>query len=299
MRAGRFFAVLCMAAIAVPAFVGTGHGAGSAVVEAEGYSCMGEEKSRKEAKDGALIDAKKKASEAVLSHIKSETRLDTGELVKDIVEAYSASDVKIIENKELGWYKDEHAGECFKVWIRAEIVPDEKALAKAGKGASDDNPAAPLNVKVWTDKKEYRKGDRIKIFIKGNKPFYGRVVYKDASGNSVQLLPNPYRRENYFNGGVIYEVPAGGDKFVLEVAPPFGSENVMVYASVSELGEIGVKAEGGVYEVTTVPADIGRASRAIKVKFDGGRSSGTQYEASKVSAPSEFFEETVEVKTGE
>jgi hypothetical protein len=55
----------------------------------------------------------------------------------------------------------------------------------------------------------------------------------NRAGIRVQLLPNSYRAENYFNGGVVYEVPSGNDRFDLEVSPPFGKENIFVYASSS------------------------------------------------------------------
>lgn len=62
-------------------------------------------------------------------------------------------------------------------------------------------------------KKEYKALEKIKIYIKGNKPFYARVLYKDVKGELIQLLPNPYRKDNYFNGGVIYKIPSGNDRF--------------------------------------------------------------------------------------
>jgi len=110
-----------------------------------------------------------------------------------------------------------------------------------------DDPSAPLHVKVWTDKNEYERGDKMRIYIKGNKPFYACVIYKDAAGEMVQLLPNPYRNENYFQGGVVYEIPSGNDKFDLEISPPFGEENISVYASTSPLGDIDLHSQGGVY----------------------------------------------------
>ena len=53
----------------------------------------------------------------------------------------------------------------------------------------------------------------------------------------VQILPNPYRNENYFQGGAVYEIPSGNDRFDLEISPPFGKENITVYASTSPLGQ--------------------------------------------------------------
>jgi hypothetical protein len=68
--------------------------------------------------------------------------------------------------------------------------------------------------------------EKVKIFFKGNKPFFATVLYRDADGNIIQILPNPFRKDNYFQGGVIYETPSGNDKFDLEVAQPFGEESV-------------------------------------------------------------------------
>jgi hypothetical protein len=146
----------------------------------------------------------------------------------------------------------------------------------------------PLAVKLWTDKETYREGDKIKIYLKGNKPFFARVIYRDAAKTNLQLLPNPYRQDNYFQGGVTYEIPSGRDKFELEVNPPFGEESIIVYASVSELGDLNLKEEGAVFAVKTKSKDIGVKTRSIKVKAasNGG-----------ADAPAEFSEGTVTVKT--
>ncbi len=264
------------------------YAAQSTIAESEGYACMGEDKSRKQAEQTAMTDAKRKTVENVMSYIKSETKVKDFQLEKDIIEAYANASVKIIQEIEKGWYKDATMGDCFKIKIKAEIVPDEKAMEKASKGAADD-PSAPLNVNVWTDKKEYKNGDKIKVYVKANKPFYARVVYKDAGGKMVQLLPNPYRNNNYFNGGAVYEIPSGEDRFELEVSPPFGSEGIIVYASSSQVGEIDLKPSGGVYEIKTKPKDIGDKTRGVVITEKGGDK----------KTPSEFSETTVDVKTGE
>ena len=81
-------------------------------------------------------------------------------------------------------------GDCCKIKIKTEVTPDEKAMKKAKAEAALDDPALPLAVKVWTDKQTYRAGEKIKIYLKGNKPFFARVIYRDASKNNLQLLPN-------------------------------------------------------------------------------------------------------------
>jgi len=261
----------------------------STITEAEGYACMGEDRSRRQTEQAALEAAKRNAIEFASTYITSETHVKNFELEKDLVSAYANATVKVIKVLEKSWYKDAKAGDCFRIKIKAEVIPDEKAMDIVSKRKDvADDPSAPLHVQVWTDKKEYERGDRMRIYIKGNKPFYARVIYKDTAGKNVQILPNPYRNENYFQGGVIYEIPSGKDRFDLEISPPFGEENITVYASTSPLGDIDLHTQGGVYFVKTKAKDIGARTRGIKLT---GKSSD------KSSYASEFYENKVEVKT--
>ena len=261
----------------------------STITEAEGYACMGYDKSRKQTEEEALTNAKRMAVEYASTYIKSETRVKDFQLEKDLIDAYANATVKIIQEVEKAWYRDASSGDCFKLKIKAEVVPDEKAMTKISKGAEiADDPSAPLNVQVWTDKKEYRQSEKIRIYLKGNKPFYARVLYKDAKGDLLQILPNPFRADNYFHGGVVYEFPSGNDKFELQVTPPFGEEGIIVYAGTNALGEIDLKDIGAVYEIKTKQQDIGVKTRAVKIR---------PKEEGKESAASEFYEGKVTVKT--
>lgn len=262
----------------------------STITVADGSACMGDDKSRKQTENEALIYAKRKAVEFASTYLQSETRVKDFEVERDLVDAYANATIKVIEEIEKAWYRDAASGECFRIKIKAEVIPDEKAMTEIAKDLSMVNdPQAPLNVQVWTEKKEYKQSEKIKVYIKGNKPFYARVLYKDAEGTLLQLLPNSFRTDNYFNGGVVYEIPSGNDRFELEVNPPFGEENIIVYSSIAPLGEINLKDLGGVYEIKTKANDIGVKTRGIKLKE---RSDG------KDSATSEFFEGKATIKTG-
>ncbi len=269
-------------------FISNLYASQSTITESEGYACMGEDKSMKETERAAMTDAKDKAAKNAATYIKGKSKIEDSQLIKDIIEAYNNATVVVDKEIEKGWYNDPSLGRCYRVKIKANVIPDENAMKKTSEETMD-NPSAPLNVKVWTDKKEYKQGDKIKIYIKGNRPFYVRVIYKDATGNLIQILPNPHRKDNYFNGGVIYEIPSGNDKFELEVSPPFGEESIMVYASVSQLGDLSLKKEGSVYQVKTKPKDVGVKTRSIKIK---------EIEEGMSQQALDFFEEKVTVKTG-
>ena len=243
------------------------YAAQSTIIEADGIACMGYDKSRKQTEEEALANAKKKATEHASTYIKSESRLKDFELEKDLVEAYSNATVKVVQELNKVWYKDAALGDCCQVKIKAEVIPDNEAMEKISKGKGQgEDPSAPLNVQLWTDKKEYKKGDKVKIYIKGNKPFYARILNKGVSGELLQLLPNPYRKDHYFNGGVIYEIPSGTDRFEMEVTPPFGQENIIVYASTAPLGDISLAPVGGVYKITVGAEKVGERSRAVSLK---------------------------------
>lgn len=279
------FALLCGLLL-----TGDLYAAQSTITEAEGSACMGDDRSRKQTEQAALADAKRKAVEFVSTYVKSETQVKNFALEQDLLSAYAHAEVKLLREPEKTWYKDASSGDCLKMKIKAEIVPDVKAMEALSKDARfTDDPSAPLMVKAWTDKKEYKAGEKIKVYLRGNKPFYARVLYRDAGVALVQLLPNPHRPDNYFNGGSVYEVPAGNDTFELEVGPPFGDENIIVYASTSPLGEIGLKAEGGVYQITTRAQEIGTKTRGIKLTGKAGNKAASE--------ASEFHESTVAVRT--
>jgi hypothetical protein len=275
-----FLALLFVICISTPLYA-----AQSTIVDVDGNACMGDDKSRKQTEQAAMADAKRNAAERAMTYLKSETQVKDFELEKDLLSAYSNAQVKIIQQLESSWYKDPSAGDCYKTKLKAEVIPDEKAMKSAAKDNADDLNA-PLRVSLWTDKGEYKKGDKIKVYLKGNKPFYASVLYKDVKGAMLQLLPNPYRADNYFNGGVVYELPSGNDRYELEISPPFGEENIVVYASTSPVGELDLAAAGSVYQVKT--KDAGEKTRAvnIKAKTDG-----------KGAGAAEFYEGKAAVKT--
>jgi len=280
---------LLIVALAIPLLEGPACSSQSTITEAEGYACMGYDKSRKQTEEEALSEARKKAAEYASTYIQSETQVENFQLKKDLIEAYARATVKTIQELEQAWVKDASAGECFKVRIKAEVIPDEKAMAKWSKMKEvRDHPSAPLHVQVWTEKEEYRSGEKIKIFLRGNKPFFARVLYRDAKGELLQLLPNPYRKDNYFDGGTIYEIPSGKDQFELDVTPPFGEENIILYASSSPLGDISLQSQGSLFRVMTDVKTAAEKTRGITIKEKG---------TEKKPGSSDFFEASVTVRT--
>ncbi len=257
----------------------------STITESEGYACMGEDRTKRQTEEIALQDAKKKAIEQVSTYIQAETQIEDFELKKDLINAYANAKVKIIYQQGKWDSEPPKVGDCYRVSIRAEVVPDEYAMKKIGEVKNLDDPSLPLKVKLWTEKRVFEKGEKIKIFFKGNKPFFAKILYKQSDGNVIQILPNPYRLDNYFQGGVVYEIPSGPDRFELEVTPPFGEENIIIYASTSPLGSFDLENVNNVFLVKS--KDFSEKTRGILIrkKDDNKPSAG------------EFFEEVLRITT--
>ena len=255
----RIYAIIALLLIGMPAFASQ-----SKVVTATGKACMGEDRSKKQTEDLALIDAKRQALEYTLTHVKSETKVKNYQLEKDLVDAYANASIRILEEMSGAWSRDMSAGDCFKRVIKAEVIPEELKIQSMVQTVTvADDPNLPLGVKVWTDKVRYRNKEKIKIFIRANKHFYARVIYRNVAGEVVQLLPNPFRKNNFMSSSVIHELPSKDDRFDIEVIPPFGTEIITVFASTSQLGELDLQEASTVYKVKTSVEDIAVKTRGV------------------------------------
>ena len=107
----------------------------------------------------------------------------------------------------------------------------------------------------------------------------------------IRDSPNPFRENHYFNGGVIYELPSGDDKYELEVTPPFGTEGLTVYASTAPHGNLDLVTTGAVYGIKTKAADVSTNLRGVKFTAK----SGSEQNSKQIAA--EFSETVAELKT--
>jgi len=260
----------------------------SSITEADGQSCLGDDKSRKQTKDVALQDAKRLALEYAGSYLESETVVENFQLKSDLIKAFKSAEVKVIEILEESWIE----GDCFTIRIKAEVVPSKEVMKTVDSNQMLGDPRAPLNVKITTDKESYKTGDNMRIYLQGNKPFYARLIYVDADRNNIQILPNQHRSDNYFAGVTIFEVPERKDQFVMKVGAPYGKESLTLYASTAPLGNLSITAANSdVYLVQDAAPEIARRTRGISL------TKATEADAKQAKAVAEFAESTIEITT--
>ncbi|ABW67875.1 DUF4384 domain-containing protein [Desulfosudis oleivorans] len=259
----------------------------SIITTGSGVAALGNDKSRNQTESEALALAKRDAAEKAATHVQSASEVENFALKTDLVKAYAEAVVTVLEKLESDWIKDPQMGDSFHVVIRAEVAPNLKGVRPAGPWA--DDPAAPLTVSLTSPKKDYRADEQVTLFLKGNKPFFARVVYEDCSGTLTQILPNPYRTENYFQGDTVYQLPAGNDRYTMTVVPPFGTEKITVYAATQPLGEVAQQTRGPVYLLEEKPDAVAARTRGIQL---------SAAPAGEKKTAAEFFETAITIQTG-
>ena len=116
----RYERLIPCALLAVLALFGgwvcVGFAASSAVVTADGYACMGVDKSQKQTEQEARADAKRNAVESARTLVKSQTTVKDLQMAEDIVAAYAQAAVTVLEELKdgTGWYDDKTAGPMFQ-----------------------------------------------------------------------------------------------------------------------------------------------------------------------------------------
>lgn len=247
------------------------------IVEADGYAYLAEDKTIRQIREEARNDAKKAALEKGGMYITNIVKVENYVLVEDKIEARSEGFLKILEYKDYGVEENR-----WHYWIKGElrylISPD----ADNSGGKLKKETEGPLTVNIRSEKNNYKLGDQLKFYLSGNKDFFARVIYIDAQGNKLQLIPNKYKTVNFFKGNKTYTIPGRDDQFNLPVLPPLGSEKVIVYASTAQLGNIQLSDKGDLYGVD-------EEMKAVEFKTRGVQLHGSE--------GAEFFETNCKIKT--
>lgn len=212
----------------------------SCIQSVDGYAYLSEDMTLNQVRKAAFVNAKRQAVEMSKTYIQSKTRVEDFVLKSDEITAAAEGAVTILEQKDHGVIDNTR----YHVWIKAEVEYILKPkVQQAGKDVARDKNA-PLTVRVWTSKKHYKAGENIEIYIQGNKDFYARIVDIMSGGDIVQLLPNEFRANDFFQAGKVYKIPDKGDLFDLEVTAPYGEDQIVVYASEVPLGKVEMESIG-------------------------------------------------------
>ena len=212
----------------------------SCIQTVDGYAYLSEDMTLAQTRAAAFANAKRQALEAAKTYIQSRTKVTNFQLDYDLIMSGSEGSVTVLEQKDHGV----EGNNRYHVWIKAEVVYGLKPSKPQVESEAMTNEDGPLTVKVWTERKQYRHGENITVYVQGNRNFYARIVNISAGGEIIQLIPNDYRKVNFFEGGRVYKIPDKEDRFELKASPPYGDDQIVVYASEAPLGEVGTESIG-------------------------------------------------------
>jgi len=271
----------------------------SCIQSVDGFAYLSEDMTLNAVRKTAFANAKRQALEMSKTYIQSKTKVEDFVLKSDEITAAAEGAVTIIEQKDHGVVDNTR----YHVWIKAEVEYVLKPkIHYADKGIERDENAL-LTVKVWTSKKHYRDGENIEIYIQGNKDFYARIVDIMSGGDIIQLLPNEYRTNDFFQAGKVYKIPDKGDPFDLEVTAPYGEDQIVVYASEVPLGGVEMERIGqGLGRYKGSRKALATMTRGVSVisAFESASSKTTSVstDTQKNTSAAEFYEATWTLTTG-
>lgn len=110
-----------------------------------------------------------------------------------------------------------------------ELLPEQMAAA----GVTFKAPR-PIQVEVSSnlgDGQTYKAGEEVVYFFTTNRDSYLLLIYEDAKGKLLQVLPNSYESRAFYQAGAMFQIPDASSRFAFVVGPPFGSERLWAFAS--------------------------------------------------------------------
>jgi len=88
-----------------------------------------------------------------------------------------------------------------------------------------------LKVKIWTDKKEYKVGEKITFFVKAEKPCYLILLDVRPDGQTKIIFPNQDSKDNFIKDGETYQIPVKSSGIEFRVQGPAGLERLKALVS--------------------------------------------------------------------
>lgn len=108
-----------------------------------------------------------------------------------------------------------------------------KPLAGSPAAASSEPAAStgPLQVELWSEKDEYRFGEKFTLNVRVNQDCYLTLIEVGPEGKATVIFPNHYSQGNAVKAGLVYKLPDPSAGFEFEVSPPAGLQLVRAIAS--------------------------------------------------------------------
>ena len=130
-----------------------------------------------------------------------------------------------------------------------------------------------INIDVTThlgDLVHFADGDNLFFLISLDQDAYLTVVYQNAEGDILQLIPNKNQQNRFYKSGLFIQLPGADSNFRFIIQAPFGQESLWVFASDLPSPELkGQYYENGLKKLTGTMDSI-RKTLAMKTELAYG-----------------------------
>ena len=106
-----------------------------------------------------------------------------------------------------------------------------------------------LNVKLWTEKNDYRIGEKITFFVKAEKPCYLILLDVSPDGEAKIIFPNTDSGDNFLKGNQTFQVPQESSGMEFRIQGPAGLERVKALVSLQPVNPLDLVPQGGLYAI--------------------------------------------------
>ncbi|MDH3326470.1 MAG: DUF4384 domain-containing protein [Gammaproteobacteria bacterium] len=97
---------------------------------------------------------------------------------------------------------------------------------------SEENNKIDISItSKYGDKQTYIEGDIISYFVSLSRDAFMLMIYEDAKGDLIQIIPNINSGSNFHKAQEYFEVPPTESNYQFSVTAPFGEETIYVYSS--------------------------------------------------------------------
>lgn len=124
--------------------------------------------------------------------------------------------------------------------------------------AASEAPALSVDITTHLgDDQEFRQGDEIRLLVSLSEPAWLLILYQDAAGRLIQILPNSRSPRRRYDAGSYFPIPDKAQPFVYRVAEPYGQEYAWVIAGAQPVPELAGKVLPNGLRLLTMAAPAG------------------------------------------
>jgi Domain of unknown function (DUF4384) len=108
-----------------------------------------------------------------------------------------------------------------------------------------------FKVKVWTDKKKYKIGEPLYVYVKSDGDCYLTLIDFGTSGNSYIFFPNRFNPRSFVKAGVKITIPGKEYGFKIKVGGPVGIEKIKAICTAEPSDLVDLNLGGGFHQART------------------------------------------------